>query len=590
MSEIETTKKKTKSSVGRLLLRRSLLTFAAIGIAIWIRACVAAPLAVPETGVILGPKYRASGVVHIHTSLSDGRGTPAEVIEAARLAKADFIVITDHNRVDPRAFDGLTRAGDPIVIVGSEVSTEAGHVLAIGIRAPQFKFSGTLSEVLEDIRYLGGCAFAAHPTSARGETRFTREGEPGTWGVEIVNGDSAWREASPMALALAAWSYPANGVFALRKTLGAFAAERALWDRILRKRFAPAVGGTDAHGRIPISRTRSLPIPSYESLFGLVRTLVHLNEPLPDDASHERAREAITKAICAGESVVAIPSLADPKGFSFVAQSTTDRVVGPGSTVVFEPGIKLRAGGGLPAGVILRLMEPEGEIAHGEGTLDFAVTKPGIYRIEVYLRGERTPWILSNPISILTPEMELNRRLIAMPIPAGYTEGKTELDRFENTTAFAAEHDSGSTIDQPILDLQGGRGKGAAARLSFHLNPIEKPPVWTALVDRTPRDLSKSRGVSFWMRGDGEYRIWFQIRDLNAASADEGTEAWFASVRTSPAWTLYNIPFKSLRSINRTTDGSFDAGKVAHIVFVIDHGAMPFGSHGKIWIDDLMAY
>jgi hypothetical protein len=114
--------------------------------------------------------------------------------------------------------------------------------------------------------------------------------------------------------------------------------------------------------------------------------------------------------------------------------------------------------------------------------------------------------------------------------------------------------------------------------------------VWCALVDRTARDLSRSQGVSFWLRADGEYRVWFQIRDLNPASFDEGAESWFASVRTSPAWTLYNIPFDSLRSISRTSDGRLDPGRIAQIVFVIDHGAMPFGSSGRIWIDDLMAY
>ena len=111
-----------------------------------------------------------------------------------------------------------------MIIAGSEVSTDAGHVLAIGIRPPSFRFSGTLNEVLDDIRHLGGCAFIAHPTSPRGETRFTRENEPGTWGVEVVNGDTAWREASPLTLSLAAWTYPMNPAFALGKTLGAFGA------------------------------------------------------------------------------------------------------------------------------------------------------------------------------------------------------------------------------------------------------------------------------------------------------------------------------------------------------------------------------
>ncbi len=555
---------------------------------IWLRAFFASPAPLAQAPV-LGMWYRASGIVHVHTSLSDGRGTPAQVVEAAARAKADFIVITDHNQVDLEAFVRLGgKPGDPVVIVGSEVSTEAGHILAIGIRPPAFRFSGTLREVLDDIRHLGGCAFAAHPTSPRGETRFTREEEPGGWGVEVVNGDTAWREASPLSLSLAAWTYPVNPAFALGRTLGAFDGERAMWDRVLSRRFAPAIGGTDAHGRIPVTRTASLPVPSYEALFGLVRTVVQLNEALPPNP--RAARSAISKALCAGESVVAIPSLADPSGFSFVAQTPSGESFGPGSTVRFVPGMTLRVGGPMPEGTTVRLIESGKEVLAAKGGLDFPVTRPGVFRVEAYTAGEKTPWVLANPISILTAAAEQSRVAAALPSSEPYVEGKTEIDRFEKQTPFAAEHDPGSAVDLPILDPAGGRGGGGAAILSFHLNQTPRPPVWCAMVDRTTRDLSQSRGVSFWLKADGEYRVWFQIRDLNPASADEGTEAWFASVRTSPAWTLYNIPFASLRSINKKSDGAFDPGRIAHIVFVVDHGAMPFGSAGKIWIDDLMAY
>lgn len=561
---------------------------AAAGALIWVRAFLAGPAPVPSVPVAEGPKHRASGVVHIHTNLSDGRGSPAEVIAAARRAGADYIVVTDHNRVDPEEFDRVTEPGDPLVIVGSEISTEAGHMLAIGIRAPTFKFSGTLREVLDDVRHLGGCAFAAHPTSPRGETRFTREDEPGNWGIEIVNGDTAWREASPLALALAAWTYPANAGFALARTLDSFETERALWDRVLSRRFAPAVGGADAHGRIPLTRTSSVPLPSYEALFGLVRTIVHLDEPLSPNRS--ASRSAVTKALCAGRSVIGIPSLADPRGFSFTARGPTGEALGPGTSLRFAPGITLRAGGAIPSGTTLRLIEGGKLIAEAADSLEHAVARPGVYRVEAYTPGVTTPWILSNPVSILTAEAEMARAEAARPFHEPQTEGVELIDGFDGATPFAAEHDPGSSVETPIVDPAGGRGRGGAALLSFRLNATPKPPVWCALVDRTKRDLSARTGISFWLRGDGEYRVWFQIRDLNPASADEGTEAWFASVRTSPAWTLHNIRFSSLRSINRTSDGSFDPSRIAHIVFVIDHGAMAFGSTGKVWIDDLKAY
>lgn len=558
------------------------------GVLVWARAFVAGPASVPARPIAEGPRYRASGVVHIHTDLSDGRGRPAEVLAAGRRAGADFVVVTDHNRADPEEYARVARPGDPLVVVGSEVSTEAGHLLAIGIRRPGFRFSGTLREVLDDIRYLGGCAFAAHPTSPRGETRFTREDEPGNWGVEVVNGDTAWREASLPALALAAWTYPVNPSFALARTLKTFESERSLWDRILTRRFAPAVGGADAHGRIPMTRTAHIPVPSYDALFGLVRTVAHLDEPLPRNRG--AAREALSRALCSGRSVVAIPSFADPSGFSFVARTAEGHDAGPGSTLRFAPGITLRAGGAVPAGTTLRLIEGGKAVAANDDVLEYTVTRPGVFRMEAYTRGEATPWILSNPISVLTAEGEAERAEAARAFHETQVEGTLSIDDFNGATAFAAEHDPGSAVDTPIVDPEGGRGRGGAAVLSFRLNATPKPPVWCALVDRTKRDLGANRGISFWLRADGEYRVWFQIRDLNPASADDGTEAWFASVRTSPAWTLHNIPFSALRSINRASDGSFDPSRIAHLVFVIDHGALAFGTRGKVWIDDLKAY
>jgi hypothetical protein len=564
---------------------KALLAVAAL---VWLEAFAQRPASLVEQRDVLGPPFRASGVVHVHTNLSDGRGQPADVLAAARRAGLDFIVITDHNRADAGAFDApAAEPGGPVVIVGSEVSTEVGHVLAIGIRPPAFRFSGTLREVLDDIRYLGGCAFMAHPTSPRAETSFTRENEPGSWGLEIVNGDSAAREAPPLALALAAWRYPVNPSQALARTLGSFDSERALWDRLLTRRFTPAIGGADAHGRIPVTRTASLPVPSYESIFGLVHTVVNLTEQLPENRA--LARRRIVQALCAGESSIAIPTLADPRSFYLVVRKADGTLVSSGATVRFEPGLTILAGGAMPEGATIRLLE-SGRILEEKEQISFVVNQPGVYRVEARVKGRDTPWILSNAVSILTPETERERTRSAEPVRIPYVEGATVIDRFEGPTTFGPEHDKGSAIEEPILDTAGGRGRGAAARLSFRLNANPVPPVWCALVDRTKRDLSAGQGVSFWMRADGEYRVWFQIRDENPRSADEGTEAWFASVRTSPAWTLYNIPFASLRSINRTTDGSFDPTKVTHLVFVIDHGAMVYGSVGKVWVDDLALY
>ena len=82
-----------------------------------------------------------------------------------------------------------------LVLVGSELSTTAGHLLGLGIADPGYRFSGEARDGLDDIRDLGGCAFAAHPTSPRDDFRWTGWDLPGPWGLELLNGDSEWRRA-----------------------------------------------------------------------------------------------------------------------------------------------------------------------------------------------------------------------------------------------------------------------------------------------------------------------------------------------------------------------------------------------------------
>lgn len=492
----------------------------------------------------------------------------------------------DATRLEPRLGEPARR---PTVIVGAEISTEAGHVLAIGIRPPAFRFSGTLREVLDDVRHLGGCAFAAHPASARGETRFTREGEPGVFGVEVVNGDSAWREASVPRLAWAAFTYLPGSRYALTNTLGEYREELALWDRMLTTRFVPAIGGADAHARIPLGRTAAVAIPSYEALFGVVRTVALIDGPMAQDGLGRRRQ--IVDALCAGRSLVATSSLADPTAFTFEARAGGVRVGGPGDAVEYRAGLELRARAGSPRGAALRLVRDGGEAALANDELRFAVVSPGVYRIEARIAGWTTPWVLTNPIEIFDRAALARRRadprIAALASASPTTPGET-IDAFDApATTFAPENDPRSSVGAPVIDPEGGRNRSAAARLRFALSPGPETPAWTALVSRRPLDLSSSSGLSFWARADGEYRVWVQLRDRNPSSPDEGTEAWFASIRTATTWTRYEIPFSSLRSILPVSDGSFDPKSVQQIVFVIDHGAMPLGSSGTIWIDDL---
>ena len=543
----------------------------------------------PLTGAPMDDGYvRVPGAVHVHTTLSDGGGTPEEVIAAARATGLEFVVLTDHNNLDAKPFEGY-RDG-VLVIVGTEISTQNGHVLGLGIPDPVYRFSGDVRDALLDIRDLGGFAFAAHPVSPRADFQWSAWREPGPWGIELLNGDSQWRAAGVGRLLHTATHYPLHPERALLTSLTAPQETLARWDTLLRERDVPGIVGADAHSRVPIRKERSVRFPSYESLFGLARNHVLLEGALSGDAARDTA--AVLSALARGRSYAGLDALAPAGGFSFLAEQGTQRWT-MGDTVPAAPGIGLRAGGALPKGATIRLRHDGKLLAEGPGPLVRQNAEAGVYRVEVHVPGWEVPWVVSNPIYVFDAATAQRRKeRAAWPAEPPAPAPTEVLFSFDDTTTFEAASDSTSLVERPVIDPQGGHDGRGAARLAFRLAvpSSAQPHTYAALVDRTARTLTGRQGLVFKIRGDGEYRIWLQVRDENPASADEGTEWWFASIRTSREWRTVTLPFARLRSINPKTDGRLDLDKVRALVFVLDRGAVKPGTQGTIWIDDLGVY
>jgi hypothetical protein len=527
-------------------------------------------------------------VLHVHTTLSDGGGTPEEVVAAARAAGLAFVAITDHNNLDAKWAEGY-RDG-VLTIVGSELSTTAGHLLALGIPDPVFRFSGDALDGLDDVRALGGAAFAAHPLSPRADFAWTGWDLPGAWGVELINGDSQWREAGWLDLLKTGALYTVNRREALLESLTPPAAALARWDVLLASRDVAGLAGADAHSRVPVTRRFALRFPSYASLFGLLRNHVLLRQPLSGVAAEDV--RSIVEALRDGHNYVGLDGLAPAGGFGFTAETGGARYT-MGDTVPSAAPLRLRAGGRLPRGSRVRLLRDGRLLAEAERALERTATESGVYRVEVAAPGRSIPFILSNPIYVFSDgEAAARRRRAAWPDEPPLPAARLLLDSFEAGTGFAREFDPSSAMPGELLAPRLGAGGSSAANLAFRLGRPEpgRPYTWCALVNREPRDLSGYAGLVFSLRADGEYRLWVQVRDANPASADAGEEWWFASVRTATEWRRLAVPFARLRSLNPKTDGRLDLDKVRGLVFVLDHAAVKPGSAGRIWLDELGAY
>jgi len=103
--------------------------------------------------------------LHIHTVASDGTSTVTSVLERAVELGLDIIAIADHERIDA-ALAGRAIARDRglalEVIVGEEVTTLGGHLLALGLRTPVRPYR-SLRSTIATIHEQGALAVPAHP-------------------------------------------------------------------------------------------------------------------------------------------------------------------------------------------------------------------------------------------------------------------------------------------------------------------------------------------------------------------------------------------------------------------------------------------
>ncbi|MFO7792396.1 MAG: PHP domain-containing protein [Candidatus Saliniplasma sp.] len=100
--------------------------------------------------------------LHVHSTYSgDSNGKPRDILKKAEKTDLDGLAIMDHNTLE-----GYRSIKDEetslIVVPGIEVSTEQGHVMAIGIQEEIGK-QPTIAEAIDEIQAQGAIAAAPHP-------------------------------------------------------------------------------------------------------------------------------------------------------------------------------------------------------------------------------------------------------------------------------------------------------------------------------------------------------------------------------------------------------------------------------------------
>ena len=384
-----------------MLLRRLIQTTAALAAAVVTYALVTLPPAHVKIATPL-PDTVVLGAYHIHTTRSDGAGTPDEVAIAAAKAGLRFAILTDHGDAT-RTPDPPRYAHGVLVIDAVEISTVEGHIAALGINGPApYRLGGEARDVIEDVHRLGGIAIVAHPDSPREELRWRPTGTPATGrqggpatdlsgadGIEWMNADSEWRHQPWTTLVNALLYLPIRPAESFATLLDRPTQTLRRWDALTRRRSVIGLSAVDAHGLVA---------GLYVTTFQSFAQAVVLDTPLSGDAAPDAAH--VMSALRAGRAFGVITGLADAAVPTLTARDDT-RTVSFGQRLTAPVG-RVQIDVALPAAPNARvvLMHNDRAVAEGLGHAS-AAGESGAYRAEIWLRvSDRIPWIVTNAVYV----------------------------------------------------------------------------------------------------------------------------------------------------------------------------------------------
>lgn len=320
------------------------------------------------------------GAWHVHTTRSDGRGSPTDVARAARAAGLDFLVLTDHN---PAELPTPAREEGVLLVPGAESSTPFGHLADVGSRRAlndREKVSAPVRAVLE----LGGVAVLAHPLHPQRAWTDRVQAEAAS-GVEVWSGDSAWGALRQRPLTRLLPALGTALVSAERALVYALGEAGPVEDWLLALDGPEpklAFCSPDAHG-----------YPSYGSAFRWMS--LHLSGITSLPEAPAEGAQALVQELRAGRFYCAVDALAPAAGFAVLPADRRSFRVGEVLEVrlpaVHPPLAQIRVHG--PGRMLdashLRLEAP------GQVLVEVRVETPGLGLGDV-----SWPWLLAQPVKV----------------------------------------------------------------------------------------------------------------------------------------------------------------------------------------------
>jgi hypothetical protein len=329
---------------------------------------------------------------HVHSTMSDGLGSPEEIAVQARTAGVSLVLLTDHGNPNLAAtmfhklINGVTLVG------GSEARLPDGRLTFFGATdLPHYSISAFPPNAMEDARRWGAFPVIAYPDDPiYGWNYWKTDIAPG--GIEVSNLFTCVRGLSVADKLLLVLFYPFSRFYFL-KSISFPAKSLARWDEFLQRGKTWGLIAADAHGGFRVGKWGSVLTPSYDDMFSFAG--------LGYDRKYASQPE---QAIRQGDFFNCIRGAGEPLLFDFSATHHQAKfVTGSNAPEGSDLHIQVRTSNQ----AVHLILKKNGNILRSVdgGQLNIPNAGTGVYRVEVYLRDHLllppdVPWIVSNPIFV----------------------------------------------------------------------------------------------------------------------------------------------------------------------------------------------
>jgi hypothetical protein len=325
-----------------------------------------------------------TGAYHIHSTFSDGRKSVSQIARTAAKTSLDFCILTDHGNPNYESIERQGWANGVLVLAGSELSVNRGHLVGLGFNQPEDRFPQQAEPAAYQIKKLHGFSIIAHPYS---KTHWTWGPHAHYSGIEIINADAMVKKNYMHMLAY----FPAlliQPTLPMLKILKQPTSNLQKWDQLNTQSQIYGYYSTDAH-------------MFYKPLFSLLRVHVLLKQDL--SLVFDKAKKQVMDALESGRFFNSIDAAAPATGFRFWGETEQKTIfMGESSLLTQSTTLNIKTPDSLGCKTVLLC---DGNRLHtdSESLISFKPPNPGVYRVEVYLQeksplDQSCPWILSNPI------------------------------------------------------------------------------------------------------------------------------------------------------------------------------------------------